>query len=103
MKSTKLKITTIIMSIVIMGSSVTANAHSGRTDSNGGHRDNKNVSGLGPYHYHHGFGPHLHNNGCPYNNVNATGSNSSSSKSKNNSTTSQSKNNNSVSQAQKAE
>lgn len=42
-------------------------AHSGRTDSSGGHRDNKNVSGLGSYHYHHGYGPHLHPNGiCPY-------------------------------------
>lgn len=42
-------------------------AHSGRTDANGGHRDNKNVSGLGSYHYHHGYGPHLHPGGvCPY-------------------------------------
>lgn len=42
-------------------------AHSGRTDSSGGHRDNKNASGLGYYHYHHGMGPHLHPNGvCPY-------------------------------------
>ena len=29
-----------------------AGAHSGRTDANGGHKDNKNVSGLGSYHYH---------------------------------------------------
>lgn len=43
-------------------------AHSGRTDSSGGHRDNKNVSGLGYYHYHCGGNPpHLHSNGvCPY-------------------------------------
>lgn len=43
-------------------------AHSGRTDSNGGHKDNKNVSGLGPYHYHcGGHEAHLHPNGvCPY-------------------------------------
>lgn len=42
-------------------------AHSGRTDAYGGHRDNNNASGLGPYHYHHGYGPHLHTNGtCPY-------------------------------------
>jgi len=43
-------------------------AHSGRTDSNGGHKDNKNVSGLGSYHYHCGGNPpHLHENGaCPY-------------------------------------
>lgn len=43
-------------------------AHSGRTDSNGGHKDNKNKSGLGSYHYHCGEYPaHLHTNGvCPY-------------------------------------
>ena len=44
-----------------------SNAHSGRTDSSGGHRDNKNKSGLGSYHYHCGGYPaHLHTNGCPY-------------------------------------
>lgn len=43
-------------------------AHSGRTDSSGGHRDNQNKSGLGGYHYHCGGNPpHLHTNGiCPY-------------------------------------
>lgn len=43
-------------------------AHSGRTDSSGGHRDNSNQSGLGSYHYHCGGYPaHLHTNGvCPY-------------------------------------
>lgn len=42
-------------------------AHGGRTDSNGGHRDNKNASGLGSYHYHHGYEAHLHPGGvCPY-------------------------------------
>ena len=43
-------------------------AHSGRTDSSGGHRDNKNASGLGSYHYHCGGHPaHLHTGGvCPY-------------------------------------
>lgn len=45
----------------------TSFAHSGRTDSSGGHKDNKNASGLGSYHYHHGYPPHLHTNGvCPY-------------------------------------
>ena len=45
-----------------------AEAHSGRTDRYGGHRDNKNKSGLGSYHYHCGGHPaHLHENGvCPY-------------------------------------
>ena len=47
---------------------IVAEAHSGRTDSHGGHRDNKNKSGLGSYHYHCGGYPaHLHENGvCPY-------------------------------------
>lgn len=47
---------------------LTAEAHSGRTDARGGHRDNKNKSGLGSYHYHCGGYPaHLHKNGvCPY-------------------------------------
>lgn len=44
-----------------------AYAHSGRTDGSGGHKDNKNASGLGSYHYHHGYSAHLHKNGiCPY-------------------------------------
>lgn len=43
-------------------------AHSGRTDSSGGHKDNRNKSGLGYYHYHcGGHSAHLHKNGvCPY-------------------------------------
>jgi len=42
-------------------------AHGGRTDSSGGHKDNKNASGLGSYHYHHGESAHLHPGGvCPY-------------------------------------
>lgn len=47
---------------------ITVEAHSGRTDSSGGHKDNKNKSGLGSYHYHCGGHPaHLHKNGlCPY-------------------------------------
>ena len=30
-------------------------SHGGRTDGSGGHNDNNNVSGLGSYHYHHGY------------------------------------------------
>ena len=46
---------------------IVAYAHPGRTDSNGGHHDYNNVSGLGSYHYHHGYPAHLHENGiCPY-------------------------------------
>ena len=57
-----------------------AAAHSGRTDSSGGHRDNKNASGLGSYHYHCGGYPaHLHENGvCPYSSSAKTSSSSSS-------------------------
>ena len=70
----------IILGILTLFVSNVAYAHSGRTDANGGHRDNKNKSGLGSYHYHCGGYPaHLHPNGiCPY-------TSSSSSDSKNNS------------------
>lgn len=73
---------------VIPGTNVliTAEAHSGRTDSQGGHRDNKNRSGLGSYHYHCGGYPaHLHTNGvCPY----KSGTQQNSSKSSSSSTSS---------------
>ena len=59
-----------VLCIVLASMSVfsSAFAHSGGTDSNGGHKDNKNKSGLGSYHYHcGGHPPHLHANGmCPY-------------------------------------
>lgn len=57
--------------------------HSGRTDSNGGHKDNKNKSGLGSYHYHCGGYPaHLHDNGaCPYGSGGSSGSPSGNSES----------------------
>ncbi|WP_399548967.1 YHYH domain-containing protein [uncultured Clostridium sp.] len=56
---------TVVLNFTIVANSVYA--HSGRTDSSGGHRDNKNASGLGSYHYHHGYDAHLHSNGvCPY-------------------------------------
>ena len=37
-------------------------AHSGGTDSDGGHFNHS----TGDYHYHHGYPPHSHENGCPY-------------------------------------
>ena len=66
-------------------------AHSGRTDSNGGHKDNKNASGLGSYHYHCGGHPaHLHNNGvCPYSGTSSSSSSSSTSSNSGSSTSSQ--------------
>ena len=42
---------------------LSALAHSGKTDSNGGHYD----SDTGEYHYHHGYPAHQHTGGkCPY-------------------------------------
>ena len=72
----------IFLGIISMVTSV--HAHSGKTDSNGGHRDNKNKSGLGSYHYHCGGHPaHLHTDGvCPYSSglkLNKSGMSSSSS------------------------
>lgn len=62
----KKRVVSVLLVLVLMFC-VPAYAHSGRTDSSGGHHDYNNVSGLGPYHYHHGYGPHLHPNGiCPY-------------------------------------
>ena len=65
----------IVMFILLF--SVSAYAHSGGTDSNGGHHDYNNVSGLGSYHYHHGYGAHLHENGiCPYDSAGSSDSSS---------------------------
>lgn len=63
------KIMSIVLIITgILSISVYSYSHSGRTDSNGGHKDKNNKSGLGGYHYHCGGYPaHLHPNGvCPY-------------------------------------
>ncbi len=69
-KNTFIFALTIIV-IILMASSMSVFAHSGRTDSSGGHHDNNNVSGLGSYHYHCGGYPaHLHEYGyCPYTDV----------------------------------
>jgi len=58
----------LLVVILMLSASTMAFAHSGRTDSSGGHRDNRNASGLGSYHYHCGGNPaHLHPNGvCRY-------------------------------------
>jgi hypothetical protein len=59
-----------ILSVFVCGAPHYSYAHSGRTDSSGGHKDNKNASGLGAYHYHHGYKAHLHSDGlCPYDSV----------------------------------
>ena len=81
-----------ILSLNLLFTSVPVYAHSGRTDSSGGHHDYKNVSGLGSYHYHHGYGPHLHPNGiCPYSSSSAYSSSSQSSSSSGSSYTYKSK------------
>ena len=55
----------MVLALVLIPTEISA--HSGRTDGAGGHHDYNNVSGLGSYHYHNGYGPHLHPNGvCPY-------------------------------------
>ena len=69
MKKDKKKIIVMFLIIItVIFVEIEGFAHSGRTDSNGGHKDNKNKSGLGSYHYHCGGHPaHLHTNGiCPY-------------------------------------
>ena len=82
----------VCLGILVVLFSNAAYAHSGRTDSNGGHKDNQNKSGLGSYHYHCGGYPaHLHSNGiCPY-----SSSSLSSSENTSQSTTNNSNNNNS--------
>lgn len=78
---------TVAVPIQIDSVTLTVEAHPGRTDKNGGHKDNKNVSGLGNYHYHCGGNPpHLHENGvCPYAEGTGTASTSSTSPAKVNS------------------
>ena len=69
MRGSIIKMCLIVLISLFVASSLTISyAHSGRTDASGGHRDNKNKSGLGSYHYHcGGYPPHLHENGyCPY-------------------------------------
>ena len=92
-KNKKIKLISLII-LIIISMGVNVFAHSGRTDSRGGHKDNKNKSGLGSYHYHCGGHPaHLHTNGvCPYSSSSSSSksSTSSSSSSKSSSSTSSS-------------
>ena len=79
MKKIKMFLFIILLTISM---SFTSFAHSGRTDSNGGHHDYKNKSGLGSYHYHHGYPAHLHPGGvCPYSGASSNSSNSNNSSS----------------------
>ena len=68
----------ILLTALLLISLVTimAFAHSGRTDSNGGHYDHS----TGEYHYHHGYPAHQHTGGvCPYSNSGTSASSSKSS------------------------
>lgn len=60
------RVLSFVLIAVMCISTPIAFAHSGRTDANRGHHDYNNVSGLGSYHYHHGYPAHIHTNGCPY-------------------------------------
>lgn len=53
----------LIIPLLILIFAIPVQAHSGRTDSKGGHH----VTATGEYHYHHGYPAHQHPNGiCPY-------------------------------------
>lgn len=85
MKKKKIKVLKLLVLtfILVLLYQTVSFAHSGRTDSRGGHKDKNNKSGLGSYHYHcGGHEAHLHSNGvCPYAS-NSTKSSSSSNTSK---------------------
>lgn len=60
----------LIVFTICLSLSLTAYAHPGKTDSNGGHTDHS----TGEYHYHHGYPAHNHSDfdgdgvvDCPYN------------------------------------
>ena len=82
------KVVTLIVIAMVVSMPIANLAHSGRTDSSGGHKDKNNVSGLGGYHYHCGGHPaHLHTGGvCPYSAPAPASAASSSSSSKTTST-----------------
>lgn len=101
MQKKKLKILrlSILVVIILISLQTVLFAHSGKTDANGGHKDNKNKSGLGSYHYHCGGNPpHLHQNGvCPYKSSTSNSTSSSNSSKTNSSKSSTSSKNTSQS------
>jgi hypothetical protein len=61
----------VIFILLIIVTPILSYAHSGRTDSNGGHYNHSD----GSYHYHHGYPEHSHPNGkCPYRSENTDNS-----------------------------
>lgn len=87
-----------IVIVLMIATNSAAFAHSGRTDANGGHKDNQNKSGLGSYHYHCGGHPaHLHDGGvCPYNSSAKPSNNSSNNSSNSNNSNGSNSSNNTV-------
>lgn len=69
-----LKLCKILSAVIAVSMLFTsAYAHSGRTDSSGGHYNHS----TGEYHYHHGYPAHQHTDGvCPYDFDDKTGENS---------------------------
>lgn len=59
----------LLFIIASLSVAITSFAHSGRTDSRGGHYNRS----TGEYHYHHGYPEHSHPGGiCPYENKSTT-------------------------------
>lgn len=62
-KESKIIVLALLL-ILLLSNLISAYAHSGRTDENGGHYDKSTDE----YHYHHGYPAHDHSDGvCPYN------------------------------------
>lgn len=67
------RISVLLIAVLLLSLTVTAYAHPGRTDANGGHYNRS----TGEYHYHHGYPEHQHPGGvCPYAYDDRTGENS---------------------------
>ena len=63
MKIVKTTALCLFVFLTVIALALPVQAHSGRTDSSGGHYD----SNTGKYHYHHGYPAHQHTGGvCPY-------------------------------------
>lgn len=62
-KTSKMVVLILMFCISLIMLNLFVSAHSGDTDSQGGHYDYS----TNEYHYHHGYPPHQHDNGnCPY-------------------------------------
>ena len=67
----KISILLLILFTLLLTFNMVSSAHSGGTDSKGGHYDYS----TGEYHYHHGYSAHKHTNGvCPYESSNSNAS-----------------------------